>query len=50
MQAALPIANWAVDCPDELVLRPDEILTGIFLPLTFSASCTPMYFFYFDLS
>jgi hypothetical protein len=29
-QAALPIANLAVNCPDELVLRSDEILLGIF--------------------
>jgi len=49
-QAALPIANLAVYRPDELVTHPGAILTGFYLSLSFSASRTPLHFYWFILS
>jgi hypothetical protein len=49
-QAALLIANLIVDCPNELVTRPGAILTGIYPSLSFSASRTPLHFYWFIMS
>jgi len=48
-QAALLIANLAVDRPDELVTRPDAILTGIFRRFL-SQPTTPLHFYWFIMS
>jgi len=39
-----------MDRPDKLVLHLDEILTSIFPPFTFSASCTPLHFYCFIMT
>jgi hypothetical protein len=45
MHAVLPIANLAMNRPDELVTHPDTILTGIYPSLSFSANRTPLHFY-----